>query len=84
MSTTVPTRIRARASFLRDRYRRARRHPIGVRARLAALEEEVQEQRQLNRRLAELTDVVAELLIPLHHRDADWVGDVLEEYRQRI
>ena len=84
MSPTVPTRIRARASFLRDRYRRARRHPFGVRARLDALEEEVQEQRQLNRRLAELTDVVAELLIPLHDRDADRVGDVLAEYRQRI
>lgn len=57
---------------------------IPVRARLRALEEEVQELRQLNRRIAELTDVVAELLIPLQDRDEAKVAEVLERYRSRI
>lgn len=55
-----------------------------VRARLRALEEEVQELRQLNRRIAELTDVVAELLIPVQDRDEATIAEVLERYRSRI
>ncbi|GAB3772152.1 hypothetical protein FB382_002963 [Nocardioides ginsengisegetis] len=81
MTATSLDRARARAAFLRERYQRARRHPLTVHARLVALEEEVQEQRQLNRRLAELTDVVAELLIPIQDRDADRAAEVLAAYR---
>jgi hypothetical protein len=44
----------------------------------------VQELRQLNRRIAELTDVVAELLIPVQDRDEAKVAEVLERYRSRI
>lgn len=55
-----------------------------VRARLRALEDEVQELRQLNRRIAELTDVVAELLIPIQDRDEDKVHEVLSRYRSQI
>jgi hypothetical protein len=55
-----------------------------VRARLRALEDEVQELRQLNRRIAELTDVVAELLVPIQDRDEEKVQEVLERYRARI
>jgi len=55
-----------------------------VRARLAALEDEVQELRQLNRRIAELTDVVAELLIPIQDRDEAKVQEVLARYRSQI
>lgn len=57
---------------------------VPVRARLRALEEEVQELRQLNRRIAELTDVVAELLIPIQDRDEAKVAEVLERYRNSI
>lgn len=60
---------------------RAREHNVGVLSRLRALEDEVQEQRQLNRRIAELTDVVAELLVPLADRDEARVAEVLEKYR---
>ncbi|MGZ4644643.1 MAG: DUF6752 domain-containing protein [Blastococcus sp.] len=85
MTTATPLdRARARAAFLRDRYHRVRRHPLTVHARLAALEEEVQEQRQLNRRIAELTDVVAELLVPIHDRDPDRVEEVLAAYRRGL
>jgi hypothetical protein len=55
-----------------------------VRARLRALEDEVQELRQLNRRIAELTDVVAELLVPIQDRDEAKVQEVLERYRSTI
>lgn len=72
---------RSRARIAQDRYRRLRRHPLGVRARLAALEAEVQENRRLNRRIAELTDVVAELLVPIADRDEERVQELLAEYR---
>ena len=40
-----------------------------VRARLDELEAEVQENRRLNRRVAELTDLVTELMVPLARRE---------------
>ncbi|WP_436701312.1 DUF6752 domain-containing protein [Nocardioides sp. BYT-33-1] len=52
-----------------------------LRERVRALEAEVQENRQLNRRIAELTDVVAELLIPLDARDQARVDEVLDRFR---
>ena len=64
------------ASRLRER--------LSLRERVRALEAEVQEGRQLNRRIAELTDVVAELLIPLDARDQDQVDEVLGRYRQGL
>jgi hypothetical protein len=52
--------------------------------RLAALEAEVQECRQLNLRLAELVDVVAELLLPVAERDEARVAEVLQRYRESV
>jgi len=80
MPNPLLARARTRARITRDRYRRYRR-PLSVRARLAALEEEVQECRQLNRRIAELTDVVAELLVLVDDRDEERVREVLAQYR---
>ena len=48
------------------------------------LEAEVQENRRLNRRVAELTDLVAELVVPLARRDDADVAAVLERYRSII
>lgn len=73
-------RARSTARRARDRYRATRT----VDARLSALEEEAQEARQLQRRVAELTDVVTELLIPIHLRDEARVEEVLERYRSRL
>ena len=42
-----------------------------LRERVEELEDEVQECRQLNLRLAELTDVVQELLLPVAARDEE-------------
>lgn len=52
-----------------------------VEARLAELEAEVQECRRLHRRLAELTDVVGELLLPVAQRDQEAVDAALARYR---
>ncbi|MGA8210677.1 MAG: DUF6752 domain-containing protein [Nocardioidaceae bacterium] len=55
-----------------------------LRERVAVLEEEVQECRQLNLRLAELTDVVEELLLPVAARDEARVAAVLEKYSRGL
>ncbi|HET8605108.1 MAG TPA: DUF6752 domain-containing protein [Marmoricola sp.] len=53
-------------------------------ARVRVLEEEVQEARRLNRRLAELTDVVQELLLPLSQRDEEKARQVLQRYSTQL
>jgi hypothetical protein len=55
-----------------------------LRQRVVRLEAEVQECRQLNLRLAELTDVVQELLLPVAQRDEQRVSEVLEKYSQSL
>ena len=45
------------------------------------LEEAVQDNRALNVRLAELTDVVTELLLPVAARDEQKLEELLEKYR---
>lgn len=55
-----------------------------LRERVTALEAEVQECRQLNLRLAELTDVVQELLVPISQRDEQKVAAVLEKYSRGL
>lgn len=50
-------------------------------SRVAALEAAVQENRALNVRLAELTDVVTELLLPVAARDEDRLEEILAKYR---
>jgi len=53
-------------------------------ARVRVLESEIQECRQLNLRLAELCDVVTELLLPAAERDEAALAEVLERYRADI
>ena len=55
-----------------------------LRERVAELEDEVQECRQLNLRLAELTDVVQELLLPVAARDEQRITEVLEKYSRGL
>lgn len=63
---------------LREDLSRLRRLPERVRA----LETAVQENRVLNRRVAELLDVVTELLVPIADRDEEKVNEVLAKYRE--
>lgn len=51
-----------------------------LRDRVAELEREVQESRLLNQRLAELTDVVAEVLVPAADRDDKKLAERLSVY----
>jgi hypothetical protein len=53
-------------------------------ARVEALEEEMQEARRLNRRLAELMDVVEELLLPLSQQDHERVEAYLASNTTRL
>ena len=55
-----------------------------LRERVTVLEREVQECRQLNLRLAELTDVVEELLLPVAQRDEERLSVLLEKYSRGL
>jgi hypothetical protein len=53
-------------------------------ARVTTLEEEVRECRRQQLRLAELTDIVQELLLPLSQRDQAKVDELLERYSAQL
>lgn len=55
-----------------------------LRRRVRRLEDEMQEARRLNRRLAELTDIVQELLVPIAQRDEDKINEYLERYSSSL
>ena len=57
---------------------------LDLRRRVRRLEAEVQECRALNIRLAELTDIVTELLLPVAARDEEKLAELLEKYRQSV
>ena len=52
--------------------------------RLEELEAEVQECRQLNIRLAEVTDLVEQLLLPMAARDEEEIAAAIEKYSRTI
>lgn len=87
--TTVGTRVQAagrRAARGLGRFRPGGQSQSidALRQRVAVLEEEVQECRQLNLRLAELTDVVQELLLPVAQRDEQRISAVLAKYSEGL
>lgn len=53
-------------------------------ARVTELEAEMQEARRLNKRIAELTDVVAEVLLPVDQRDDDSIREGLAGYLKTL
>jgi hypothetical protein len=55
---------------------------LGLRDRVARLEREVQETRRLHQRLAELTDVVTEVLVPAADRDDEKIRTILAKYNR--
>ena len=58
--------------------------PLSLKRRVAALEEEVQECRQTSLRVAELTDLVTELLVPLVRGDSAEALEILDRYHQSL
>ena len=55
-----------------------------LRRRMNVLEDEVQECRALSLRLAELTDIVTELLLPVAQRDEQKLEELLERYHRAL
>jgi len=62
----------------------ARRAVERLEARVDELEEELRELRSHQLRLAELTDVVQELLLPLSQRDQGKVDEILTRYSDQL
>ena len=52
--------------------------------RLEDLQAEIQECRQLNLRLAEVTDLVEQLLLPMAARDEEKIAEAVEKYSRTI
>lgn len=61
-----------------DALAKLRRFP----ARFQELEQEVQETQRLHQRVAELTDIVAEILVPAADRDDERIRAVLAKYNE--
>ena len=74
--------MRDRMRNVAGRFRAPATHDL--RQRVVALEAEVQECRQLNLRLAELTDVVTALLVPLARADEAELREVLAKYHESL
>lgn len=73
--------LQQRVKKLEDDGRGAAERQIrDLRDRVATLEAEVQEARRLNRYVAEVTDVVQEVLLPAADRDDDRVKKFLTQY----
>lgn len=52
--------------------------------RIGELEAEIQENRQLNQRLAELIDVVSELLVPVASQDEAKIAAAVEKFQKAL
>jgi hypothetical protein len=69
-----------RARLAYERLGAHRSQLAALRHRVGQLEAEVQEARALQQRVAELTDVVAEVLVPLADRDDERLKRALDGY----
>jgi hypothetical protein len=59
-------------------------HSPGLAARVSALEDAVEENRRLNQRLADVVDVVTELLVPALDRDDARVAAALADLNKTL
>jgi uncharacterized protein DUF6752 len=68
--------------------RRSARRPgtdaEGLAARVAALEDAVEENRRLNQRLADVVDVVTEVLVPVADRDDKRLQEALQRLNKTL
>jgi hypothetical protein len=72
-SQSIKARIQRRRMRVRD-----------LEERIEVMEDEMQEHRQLSRRVAELTDLIADLLVPLAQNDQAKVNEIVDTYRASI
>lgn len=73
-------RMRSALTRFRSSGHATKREVEELRAAVEELDEEMQEARRLNRRLAEITDIVQELLLPASQRDEERLRERLETY----
>ena len=66
------------------RMKQAQKDIEALRRRMTVVEQELQEARQLNKRLAEIVDVVAEVLLPAEQRDEERLRAILAEYDKSL
>lgn len=66
------------------RWKQAQKDIEALRRRMTVVEQELQEARQLNRRLAEIVDVVAEVLLPAEQRDEERLRAILAQYDKSL
>lgn len=83
-SEPTPPAQQAQPQGQAPRWKKAQREIAQLRRRVTLLEQEVQELRQLNKRVAEVTDVVAEVLLPAEHRDEDRLREILARYESSL
>lgn len=69
---------------LRREVRQLRAQLATTRGRVAELESEMQEARRLNRRIAEVTDIVEEVLLPAANRDDERLRRALDKYADAL
>jgi hypothetical protein len=84
MASAKGEKVKDVARKVRSRLRGTGAFDRTLRVRVQRLEQELEADRQLHRRIAELSDVVAELLIPIQDRDDKKVSEVLAQYRKSI
>lgn len=69
---------------LRRRLNEAEKQVATLRRRVEVLEQEVQEGRQLNRQVAEMLDVMGEVLLPAEQRDEERLHALLARYHSTL
>jgi hypothetical protein len=69
---------------LRKRLKDAEKELEGLRRRLQVLEREVMEGRQLNKQMAELIDVVSEVLLSVEQRNEERLRALLKSYESTL
>jgi hypothetical protein len=69
---------------LRQRLRKAEREVTALRQRVEQLEHEVFESRRLNKQIAEMIDVVGEVLLPAEQRDEQRLHALLKRYESTL
>jgi hypothetical protein len=84
MASAKVESVKDLARKVRNRVRETNAFDRSLRGRVLRLEKELEADRQLHRKIAELSDVVAELLVPLQDRDEARVSEVLAQYRKTI
>lgn len=74
-------RLRAEVRQAQQRATKATQQTRALRNRVERLEAEIQEARRLNRHVAEVTDIVQEVLLPAADRDDERLKEVLTRYK---